>query len=54
MNLLTIVTEKCLYIYRYDYRRFATETLSYIKQIYLESCPKFVLVIRDGSICLFF
>lgn len=54
MNLLVIVTEKRLYIYKYDHRRFSNGPINYIKEIILNDIPKCVEVVKDGSICLFF
>ena len=52
-NLLTIVTGKTLYIYKYDFKKL-TDPITPFKKIGLDEKPVLMQIVKDGNICLFF
>ena len=53
-NLMAIVSGRVLYIYKYDPKKIPDQPFEPFKTVPLTEDPKFVIVAKDGNICIFY
>lgn len=52
---MAIISGKTLYIYKFDSKKFVENSpITPFKEVILTENPKFLQVVKDGNICLFY
>lgn len=54
MNVLAIIVDNTLKIYKYDYKKIPREPFPIFKSLILENPPFCMTMAKDGNICVFY